>query len=48
MVVGGLLVLLMLQFTKSRLLAVGIVAFMVIYMSLMTWWGSKNIERHRQ
>jgi len=43
--VAGLLVFVFLQFTPSVMLAVGIVTFMVLYMSIMGWITSRNLSK---
>jgi hypothetical protein len=40
--VSSLLVFLLSRFTASLALAVGLVAFMVGYMTLMGWWASRG------
>ncbi len=42
--VGALLAYLLMQFTHSRLLAFGLVAFMLVYMILMSAWANRNME----
>ena len=41
-VVAGALILVFAQFTGSKLLAFGLVGFMVAYMALMGWLASKR------
>jgi hypothetical protein len=43
--VCSVLVLLFIKFTSSYRLAVGLVGFMVAYMTLMGWFASRNWER---
>jgi FtsH-binding integral membrane protein len=43
--VAGLLVFVFLQFTPSVMLAVGLVSFMVLYMSVMGWVTSRNLSK---